>query len=414
MKVSNVAVMGAGLTGSLVALELAERGIDVDLLDREAAPLTQASLRNEGKIHLGLVYAKDTSGITARRMIEGAFAFLPLLERWIDSATLAAAISDPFVYAVPRSSALTDDEVQRYFRETEAIYREVRDKPGRRYLAEPGVPLFRRVKTSEHSALFDDKLVSSSFITAERSIDPQPVAANLRETIVRSPRLTLIPGAEVLGVTKQSDERLVVETRRDGTRETNSYDAVVNTLWQDRLAIDATVGLKARLPVTHRYKVGLNTTPGDPVSGMPTVTFVHGPFGDTVAFPDRSYASWYPVGLLRQETALRPGYPAPELSDAEAATVIDASLDALARLMPGACKALVSNHATGRWQVHGGFITAWARSGIEDPDSMLHRRDLVDVTSDGMYHSVDTGKYTLAPLQARLACGRVLGLETAF
>ena len=53
-----IAVLGAGLQGACIALELARRGHEVDLIDQDVQPLNRASLRNEGKIHLGFVYAR--------------------------------------------------------------------------------------------------------------------------------------------------------------------------------------------------------------------------------------------------------------------------------------------------------------------------------------------------------------------
>jgi hypothetical protein len=42
-------------------MELAARGVGVDLFDARARCLTRASAQNEGKIHLGYVYANDTT-----------------------------------------------------------------------------------------------------------------------------------------------------------------------------------------------------------------------------------------------------------------------------------------------------------------------------------------------------------------
>jgi glycine/D-amino acid oxidase-like deaminating enzyme len=44
-----VVILGAGLQGCCVALELALRGIGVFLLDQDEIPMNRASLRNEGK-----------------------------------------------------------------------------------------------------------------------------------------------------------------------------------------------------------------------------------------------------------------------------------------------------------------------------------------------------------------------------
>ena len=74
-----VAVLGAGLQGACTALELARAGVKVDLYERESACLTRASAQNEGKVHLGYVFAKDPTLATARAMARGALTFMPLL-----------------------------------------------------------------------------------------------------------------------------------------------------------------------------------------------------------------------------------------------------------------------------------------------------------------------------------------------
>src|SRR5438094_60357 len=81
---TDVAVLGAGLQGTSIALELARRGIEVTLVERDPLALNRASLRNEGKIHLGLIYANEPSRATAFLQLHGALAFRSLLARWID------------------------------------------------------------------------------------------------------------------------------------------------------------------------------------------------------------------------------------------------------------------------------------------------------------------------------------------
>ena len=75
------AVLGGGLQGCCVALALAERGIDVTLFDRNDQLLSRAAVANEGKIHLGYMYANDPSYSTARMMMQGALAFAPFFAR---------------------------------------------------------------------------------------------------------------------------------------------------------------------------------------------------------------------------------------------------------------------------------------------------------------------------------------------
>src|SRR5689334_14845935 len=56
-----IAVLGGGMLGVCTALELAHRGRDVTLLEGAADVMQGASRWNEGKIHLGFLYAADAS-----------------------------------------------------------------------------------------------------------------------------------------------------------------------------------------------------------------------------------------------------------------------------------------------------------------------------------------------------------------
>jgi glycine/D-amino acid oxidase-like deaminating enzyme len=62
---NDVAILGGGFMGVCAALECAHRGISVDLYDRRSELLTEAGRVNEGKIHVGYVYANDPTEKTA-------------------------------------------------------------------------------------------------------------------------------------------------------------------------------------------------------------------------------------------------------------------------------------------------------------------------------------------------------------
>ena len=74
-----VAVLGAGLQGACVALELSVHGVEVDLYEKSDRCLSQTSSHNEGKMHLGYVYANDRSLRTARTMVRGSTVFQKLI-----------------------------------------------------------------------------------------------------------------------------------------------------------------------------------------------------------------------------------------------------------------------------------------------------------------------------------------------
>ena len=59
---------------------------------------------------------------------------------------------------------------------------------------------------------------------------------------------------------------------------------------------------------------------------------------------------------------------------------------------------MLKEDALERAQISGGVIFAWGDRDIDDPSSELHQRYDIGPKSWGRYHSVDTGKLTMAPL----------------
>ena len=94
----DVAVIGAGLAGSCAALALSRAGMQVVVVERDVRPMNRASLRNEGKIHLGLIYALDRP--TAAQQLAGALSFRRTLRQLVGSRVHAVSIATPFTYLV--------------------------------------------------------------------------------------------------------------------------------------------------------------------------------------------------------------------------------------------------------------------------------------------------------------------------
>jgi len=108
-----IAIIGAGITGALAAIGLAQKGIKVDLIDRAPNPLSQASLVNEGKVHLGFLYAHDRTWATPRLMIDGAHTFRPIIQK-LTGFDVSSIMSTPFYYAVHRDSLVTVDDFEHH------------------------------------------------------------------------------------------------------------------------------------------------------------------------------------------------------------------------------------------------------------------------------------------------------------
>jgi glycine/D-amino acid oxidase-like deaminating enzyme len=401
----DVGVLGAGIQGSCIALELARRGHRVALYDRCSLPLTQASWWNEGKIHLGLVYANDPTGRTHKTMLRGALHFVPYLSRWLDEPVTLTSV--PFDYAVHHTSLLSVEHVEAHFARVELCYREMSDGLGLRYPKSDESPFIAAMSAKDCDVQFDPELVSKAYRTVERAANPRRLAVQVRSAIAAEPRIQFTGDTEVLGATQDERGAVAVTMRNNGRVWSVRHAQVVNALWAGRLAIDWTANVAYRRPWICRTKLGLVLAQCTSVSTVPSVTFMLGSYGDTVRYDDGTlYVSWYPDCMIGSSSEpVTPDFLG-RLDTSAKATIVGRSMQAMAALMP----ALESYGSCPEAEIGGGVIAAWGDAGIEDPESELHRRYDIGIASYGKYHSVDTGKYTMAPLFAMETCDRIEGI----
>jgi hypothetical protein len=111
------------------------------------------------------------------------------------------------------------------------------------------------------------------------------------------------------------------------------------------------------------------------------------------------------VGLVAEGNDLELEAPAvPSGSEAEA--FIARVRAALEPLMPGVGPVLDDAESV---IVHGGFVFARGAGALDDPRSGLHRRDRYGIRRASTYYSVDTGKYSTAPLLAHELATEIAG-----
>ena len=403
-----VAVLGGGFQGVCAALELATRGVEVDLFDRNAALITQAGARNEGKIHLGYVYAADRSFATAKTMISGALAFAPIVRRWVGPSLDSVALSSRFHYLVHSESMVEADDIRRHFDEVARELAVRADVDGHDYFGMDLREPHRELSDAERRLSYDASRVSAAIETREISIDVIALAAVLRSAVAASRRIRVRLETSVTAAARDAHGVEVTFRARSGNcRE--RYDHAVNALWDGRQEIDRTAGIDAIGTHVYRCKYGLRIASAAIVPPVPSVTIVLGPFGDVVNFGNGElYLSWYPACLKGLATGTADAAWTLDPNGAAALRVARDTLDALGALVP-ALKRL-PRAAVQDAVVRGGIIVARGETDIVDPKSGLHRRYEIGVESHGRYHSIDTGKYTMAPLFARHVADRVCAL----
>jgi glycine/D-amino acid oxidase-like deaminating enzyme len=402
-----VGVLGGGLQGCCIALELASRGVPVTLVDENHDLLTRTAVANEGKVHLGYMYAADPSLRTARTMLTGALAFAPFLRRHLGE-DLALATSTPAAYVVHRDSQHGPDAVAGYLAAVHDLVVEAATAPGASYLGGDVLTPVRRWSPAEVGDRLDPQHAVAVFDSPEVAVDPLALAVLLRRRIADEPLIEVRTRHRVESVKRDVDDRFEVCGTADGDEWEATFDQVVNALWGGRIAVDESLGLRPGRPWLHRLKYGVSVRWPDRLAAPPSATVISGPFGEVVSYPDRTtYLTWYPSCVLGYSTAVTPPatwetHPA----DPRRSEIVRGTVDGLARVAP--VLAALRDDELADAVVKGGVIVAWGETDIDDPASELHNRFAIGVTSDAGYHSVDPGKLTMAPLFAARCADRVV------
>ena len=389
-----IAVVGAGLQGSSIALDLAHRGVRVDLYERNDQCMAEASALNEGKIHLGFVYAADETLATARLMLQGALSFERLIRFWCGNEVDQLPVSHPFYYAVHPDSLLTPDAFAQYANRVTFLVRELsRTMPVTYFGRDPGEAI-ERVSPQCFPGQSNAK-ITAAFRTSEIALDPLFLADLVRNSLATMSSIRCLTGRTVTRLDARTDE-IRLTSEGGGTRELESYDFVVNAAWAGRLPLDVQLGLHPERPSSFRFKYFLRGKLGVDVQA-PSATIVLGPFGDVVNYGNGTvYLSWYPIGLRQWSFDQEPPKLSRALAGNERVAMKRGILDGLSLPLP-----FVSRFAISSEEVTGAWIFAEGTTDIHDRRSALHKRSNVGVRRLGRYVTVDTGKLTLAPLFAR-------------
>ncbi len=174
-----VAVLGAGIQGCCVALALTKLGFQVRLYDKSTALMNRASANQEGKIHLGFVYARDASMVTARKMIEHAWQFAPAIESLVGGEMdWEPQLSKRFYCGIHRDSSLSLDEHYSHFHALQRIYEEISSEKEGNYLGRKP----KYIWNDEASFTFS----GSSMLHAVRSEETAVHVGWLRSIIVKA------------------------------------------------------------------------------------------------------------------------------------------------------------------------------------------------------------------------------------
>lgn len=390
MRQRRVAVLGAGIMGCTTAMRLARAGMPVQVFDAAPVPLNGASRWNEGKIHLGHLYAADPSLETARRVLPGGLVFPVRMKELIGEPLDRAVTRHDDTYLVHRDSVVDAQAMGDYLEQVSRLASEHPDAGA--YFSDLDKDRTRRLTPRELAADYDPAHVVAGFRVPERSVDTRWVADRLVAALGAEPGVELRTGMRVAAVHRMQENGPMHVGFADGGRE-GPFDIVINALWEGRLAIDASLGLAVPAERNHRFRLSVFLRTDDAFD-LPSTVVATGPFGDFKNYDNHTfYLSWYTAGLQVEGQGISPP-PEPMLDAAGRDRVAQRILHRLEEIIPGVGRLA---GAGGQAVVEGGWVYASGSGSLADRHASLHRRHLLGVCRSGGYFSVDTGKYSVAP-----------------
>ena len=190
--------------------------VRVILFDKNDALLSRTAVANEGKIHLGYMYAGDPTLSTAKTMMSGALSFAPFLERYLGRPAQSFSVSVPATYIVHRDSQQSADNVCAYLRTVHALINEAAEGRKQAYFGKDlGAPL-RLWSAAEKEAEFDPAIALAAVSTPEIAINPVALAQILRECMTAHPLIEVRCSRTVLGAEEERDRICVLSDGQDG------------------------------------------------------------------------------------------------------------------------------------------------------------------------------------------------------
>jgi len=393
-----VIVLGAGLQGVCVALALQDKGCRVQLIDQASGVLTRASLRNEGKIHLGFVYAKDNTKQTMPLMLAAALSFGPLIEKFTArKLTWPELTSNKFTYLIARDSLVPAKDLFEHYEQVQEHYSQIlRDDPSAHYLGQRPDRLWDIQEYEVISRYIRGDSVSGAASTMERALDLVPFNKFMESILEGQENIQTQLGCTVQEIQRTSSGFRVTGINLSNSSWTLEAEQVVNCLWEGRIKFDRQLGYGPERNWVYRLKYRLLGTLPEKLRSMPSCTLVLGRYGDVVVYPQQAaYFSWYLACMRGWEQ----GYDLPQhweqacnniVPENTRAEIKHAALSGLATFIPGIEQSSIST-------VDAGVICAWGDSDIDKLDSELHQRFEIGIHSYDGYYSIDTGKLTTAP-----------------
>ena len=371
------AVIGGGTLGSLIALRLSNRGLNVEIFESKSELLKGASYLGEAKIHLGYTYGLSQES-SYEQLIESALTFAEDIENSIRKPVDWKNITSvPFSYKVADGSLISPDEFINHGRN---IINAIKQKTHlQTYLGLPVEKIMELERTSERS-----------FITSERAVDVEMLRKIIITEINARENITVNVNSEILLVKTESHNKYTLSNNGDELEQ--RFDYVINCTWEKRHLLDQIFWDK--LPDLN-YRTKLYVSAKTSLQEMACTT-VLGKYGDLVIFnTGRLYGSDYLTGLTSFTNGVLPDFAERESLPEELVTKHWEYFKSRFLMEVPALSEVVDITTFER------SVVAVGDSDIDQFNSGLHQRSPHHLNRKGNYISALGTKFTTIPQLAK-------------
>jgi glycine/D-amino acid oxidase-like deaminating enzyme len=387
----NVTVMGAGIQGMCCALALSNLNIPVTLIDKAPEPLSRASFRNEGKIHLGFIYANDSSFKTASLMLRSAMCFSSMIESFVGHKLDWKPLrSRKFNYLILEETMLATEAILAHYHLLQQEYENIKDA-SLHYLGNNLNELF--TETNLVIPELNREMVRMCIPTEELAINLSELRNLLIAEMKARDNINFLGNHCVEEIHKTSYGYKLKGKNGHVDKWDIETGRVVNCLWENRLFFDKQLGIDANRKWVYRLKHRILGIPRDSIAALDSFTCVLGAFGDLVNYDNHyTYLSWYPECMRGWSTDITTPTSWEDACNGktEKEEWVDRALAGLDNIFPGLADFDIRH-------LDGGIIFSWGKTDINDINSELHNRFEIGIHHVDGYYSIDTGKFTSAP-----------------
>lgn len=263
IKKPRISILDSGIMGSSLALFLARKDADVTLFDKAEKPFSAASRWNEGKIHLGYLYAADTSLDSAEHVMPGGLMFRPLVEELLGTSIEPAVTRQNDIYLCHRNSVVKPDAMENYMRQ---VTEKLNANPNKsHYLTKSLNAEVRRLSKNELEEVSGSPDIIAGFRVPEYSVETTWIADRFVEVIHAEKRIELQMKTKIESVIASNGDHEESWDIHTSKGIFPSCDYVINALWEGRMAIDQKVGLKTSSIWSNRFRQSLFIRTSEPV-----------------------------------------------------------------------------------------------------------------------------------------------------